>query len=101
MYREPRHPPPFHFPPPSDEGGSLHPGLGHRLLLVPSPCPALAARGPLSDLVGRPRLPLGIGSPCPSQLGVDIAVAGEVAALGVVLGDPTCLSDVASLFPTV
>ena len=80
--------------PPSDEGGSLYPGLGHRLLLVPSPCPALVARDPLSDPVGRPRLPLAAGSPSLSQIHVDVAVAGEVAALGVVLGVPivsTCI----------
>ena len=61
----------------------------------------MAFRDPLSDPVGRPRLPLASGSSSPSQLRADVAVAGEVTALGVVQGVPTCLSEVASLFPVV
>ena len=100
MYRESRYPLPFHLRL-SDKEGSLYPGQGHCLLLVPSPCSALIARDPLSDPVGGPRLPLAAGSPSPSQLRVDVTVVGEVSALGVVRGFPTCLFNVASLFPVV
>ena len=79
----------------------MHPGLGQRLLLVPSPCPALTARDPLSDIVSPLRLLLTAGSSSPSKVGVDVAVAGEVAALSVDREVPTCLSDVVSLFSVV
>lgn len=68
-------PPPPSLPWPADESAALPPGMGFRPILLMTPLSDLAARYPVFDSLGRPRLSFA-SDPAPPLIGTGTATPG-------------------------